>query len=270
MRDYKAIFNSVESTLLEIGSRNIPRSQILAELEPWKHLEGKQFTDDECYRKLVHIAFYSGFRAQTVSDKIPTIDQHFPNYTVVSGYGSAQVQDILNDPKMIANRLKVKACIENAKRFSTIVRKHHSFQAFLNSLAKADSDQNIIALRDEFRRLFKFLGPRTAFHFMMDVGIPVLKPDRVLERIFKRIGLVPEHLAESDALYVALIQEGRKFAQATGYSIRYIDIVFVCYGQVQAKEVGIERGICLSTEEGGPSCSICGIRQYCDHYARSN
>ena len=102
---------------------------------------------------------------------------------------------------------------------------------------------------------------------MMDVGIPVLKPDRVLERIFKRIGLVPRHLAESDALFVALIQEGRQFAKATGYSIRYIDIVFVCYGQVQAKEVGIERGICLSSEEGGPSCSICGIRQYCDHYA---
>lgn len=74
----------VERTLFEIGSRKIPHGQILAELEPWKHLEGQQFTDDECYRKLVHIAFYSGFRAQTVSDKIPVIDRHFPNYTVVS------------------------------------------------------------------------------------------------------------------------------------------------------------------------------------------
>lgn len=94
----------------------------------------------------------------------------------------------------------------------------------------------------------------------------MLKPDRVIERIFQRIGLVPESLHDSDALYVALIQQGRNFAKATGYSIRYIDIVFVCYGQVQAKEVGIERGICLSDDEGGPSCSICGIREHCEYY----
>jgi DNA-3-methyladenine glycosylase I len=104
---------------------------------------------------------------------------------------------------------------------------------------------------------------------MMDIGLPVLKPDRVIERIFKRIGLVPKDLPESDALYVALIQEGRRFAHATGHSIRYIDIVFVCYGQVQAREVGISKGICLSEEEGGPSCSLCKIREYCDHNGSS-
>ncbi len=64
MKDYKAIFDAVEATLFKIGSRNVPRDQILAELEPCKHLEGKRLADDEYYRKLVYIAFYSGFRAK--------------------------------------------------------------------------------------------------------------------------------------------------------------------------------------------------------------
>jgi DNA-3-methyladenine glycosylase I len=213
--------------------------------------------------------FYSGFRAQTVSDRIHVIDRHFPDYKTVLKYGEQEVQAILRDPEMIANRLKILACIENAKQFGRIVGKYGAFQKYVDSLPRADTDQGVIALRDTFRRLFKFLGPRTAFHFMMDIGIPVLKPDRVVERIFKRIGLVPESLHDSDALYLALIQEGRKFAQATEYPIRYIDIVFVYYGQVQAKEVGIERGICLSNEEGGPSCSVCGVKRYCDYYAQS-
>lgn len=39
-----------------------------------------------------------------------------------------------------------------------------------------------------------------------------------------------ETLYESYVLCVALIKERREFTTATGYSIRYIDIVVVCYG----------------------------------------
>lgn len=210
-----------------------------------------------------------GFRAQTVSNKIAVIDKHFPDYKHVLTYGKREVETILADSQMIANRLKVEACIENAKRFKKIIDKHGSFQAYVDSLPRFQSDEELIALRDQFRRLFKYLGPRTAFHFLMDIGIPVLKPDRVIERIFKRIGLVPQEMHESDALYIALNQQGREFAHATGHPIRYIDIVFVAYGQVQTKEIGIDRGICLSEEEGGPLCSLCGAKGLCNYYRLS-
>ncbi len=99
---------------------------------------------------------------------------------------------------------------------------------------------------------------------MMDIGIPVIKPDRVIERILKCLGLVQESM-EGDARYIALIQEARKFSHATGHPIRYIDIVFVDYGQAQNTEIGIDQGICL---EVNPSCPICGATKYCDYYAR--
>ena len=150
MKDYKAIFDAIEATLFEVGSRNVPRNQILAELEPCKHLEGKRLADDDYYRKLVHIAFYSGFRAQTVTDKRPVIDLHFPSYEAVADYGPREIQRILNDPQMIRNRLKIQGCIENAKRFKAVVRKHGSFYEYVRSLPPARTDENSLSSGIDF------------------------------------------------------------------------------------------------------------------------
>jgi DNA-3-methyladenine glycosylase I len=70
---------------------------------------------------------------------------------------------------------------------------------------------------------------------------------------------------EGDELYIALVQEARKFSRATGHPIRYIDIVFVDYGQAQNTEIGIDQGICL---ELSPSCQVCGATSFCDYYAK--
>lgn len=173
MKAYKAIFDGIESTLFEVGSRTLSRDQIRAELEPFKHLEGKRFTDDEYYTMLVHIVFYSGFKAQTVTNKLPVIDRHFPIYSVVADYDEHKVQSILNDSQMIRHDGKVRACIRNARAFRDIIGKRGSFRDYVLSLPPAQSDQEIIGLRENFRQLFGFLGERTAFHFMTDIGLPV-------------------------------------------------------------------------------------------------
>jgi len=81
MKDYRAIFDAAESTLLEIGSRACP----VEDIEPlWSRLEveTKTFSDDEYYELLVDVIFFSGFRAATVQQKLPVIHGHFP--TIVS------------------------------------------------------------------------------------------------------------------------------------------------------------------------------------------
>jgi hypothetical protein len=75
VKDYKAIFEAVESSLFDAGSGRVPREQIAASLESSKHLEGRRFADDECYTKRVHIVFYSGFKAEIVTKKRPIIDE---------------------------------------------------------------------------------------------------------------------------------------------------------------------------------------------------
>lgn len=120
------------------------------------------------------------------------------------------------------------------------------------------SFENVMMLKDEIENRFYRIGKITVFHFLTDIGMPVLKPDRVICRIFKRLDLI-----ESRENILEAVIQGRKFAEATGHPIRYIDIVFVAYGQVQSKEFGIERGICL---EEKPSCILCNAKHFCNYY----
>jgi len=55
------------------------------------------------------------------------------------------------------------------------------------------------------------------------------------------------------------IEVGRKFAKATKLPIRYIDIIFVLYGQEDSARF---KTIC-STEK--PKCDICGVKKYCNY-----
>ena len=257
MEDYKSIFESIETSLIAEGSKNLSAEKIQENLNWFKHIEGKKFSDNDYYQILVQVIFYSGFRAATVTAKIPVIRAYFPDYQTVAEYTEDKFNQILADCNMIRNRAKIKACIKNAYVFRSLIQKYGSIQNYIETFSPHTSFENIMRLKDEIENRFHRLGRITVFHFLTDIGLPVLKPDRVICRIFERLGLIEsrEHIFEA-------ILQGRKFAEATGLPIRYIDIVFVAYGQVQSREFGIERGICL---EEKPSCNLCNVKSFCSY-----
>jgi DNA-3-methyladenine glycosylase I len=208
----------------------------------------------------VHITCYSGFRAATVEAKLDTIDKWFPDYETVSQYGPDQIDRISADPQMIGNERKLKACIDNAKSFAAVVERNGSFQAYLDSFQPRTSFANLLRLRSDLMSRFAFLGRVTSLHFLMELAFPVLKPDRVVTRIFHRLGFLADESFDEESLHQA-IRVGQKFAEATGHPIRYVDIVFVAYGQVRA-DSSLQQGICL---KDNPRCTICGVRSYCTY-----
>ena len=107
------------------------------------------------------------------------------------------------------------------------------------------------------------MGLIMPYHFMMDIGFPVLKPDLVLSRIFYRLGLTKSERVKNDDDAEEVVEQGRRFASATGHPIRYIDIVFVLYGQVREIDFGLERGICLGDR---PRCDLCQITSDCRYF----
>lgn len=260
MFNYRTIFESIESTSITEGSNNLAEEIIRANLEPFKHFEGRSRTDAEYFRILVEVIFYSGFRAATVTAKLTKIHGHFPDYQTVANYSDEQVGKIFADSSMIRNRIKINACVKNAKVFREIVQEYGSFQNYVDNFSSSSSFENLMLLKEELEYRFDGLGRITTYHFMTEIGMPVLKPDRVISRIFKRLGLI-----ENEEQLLKTVIQGRKFAESTGHPIRYIDIVLVAYGQVQSIEFGIERGICL---EGKPSCSICGASRFCKFYSQ--
>ena len=261
MKDYKTIFEKVESALIIAGSQNLSADKIRANLDEFKHLEGKTFSDADYYWILVYVVFYAGFRAATVDARLDLIRQYFADYETVAGYGEGKVGEILSDPGMIRNRRKVQTCIENAKVFKSIVSEYASFQAYVDSFAPTTSFENLMLLKEELEYRFKGLRRITTYHVLTDIGLPVLKPDRVICRIFQRLGFT-----ESDTQLLKTVIQGRKFAQATGHPIRYIDIVFVAYGQVKSLGFGLASGICLKRN---PLCTICNVTDYCNYYAKN-
>jgi DNA-3-methyladenine glycosylase I len=257
--NYSEIFAKTEKTLLAQISGNPQADKIRKDLEEFKTYEGRRLSDDDFFSILTEIVFYAGFKADTVTKKIAVIRDHFPGFKTVSGYGEDKIAQILSDPQMIKNSRKVNACVENAKCFVKVVKEYGSFQDYVDSFRPTDSDENLKNLRDDLKSRLSFLGGVTVYHFMMDIGLRVLKPDLVISRMFRRLGAIDD---ESQSWETVI--QGRKFADATGLPIRYVDIIFVIYGQVSAPDLGIDRGICLKQ----PRCEACGLTSDC-HYYRS-
>jgi len=257
--NYKALFEAIESTLIATGIQN-GSADIKQQLDAFKGVADRRLTDDDCYRQIVEITFYSGFKAVTVDARLSSIHKWFPDFETVARYGSEQVEQMLSDPQMIGNERKLKACIDNAKTFVEIARSYGSFQSYVDSFLPRQSFGNLLELRADLVRKFAFLGSVTSLHFLMEMGFPVLKPDRVVVRIFHRLGFLPDESYDEQALLHA-IEVGQRFVEATGNPIRYVDIVFVAYGQVNSGS-SIEQGICL---KNNPRCGMCGVRAFCKY-----
>jgi len=260
MKDYKTLFEIIEASLIEEGSKNLPKEKIRKELNKFKHFDGQSYSNNEYFSKLVDVVFYSGFRAATVTSKLDIIHKYFSNFETVAKYGEHEIEMILADDRMIRNRHKIKACVDNAKVFKHILYEYGSFQKYIDSFDAMISFENLMLLKEELEYKFAGIGRITTYHYLTDIGMPVLKPDRVICRIFRRLGLI-----ENEQQLLKTVIQGRKFAQESGYPIRYIDIVFVAYGQVQSLGFGLERGICL---EKNPLCNLCGAKGFCNYYSK--
>jgi DNA-3-methyladenine glycosylase I len=255
---YKDVFQAIEKRLVEVGSMQMDKAKIQDHLDKFKRFENRELTDDQYFSILVFVAFYSGFKAATVTSKRAIIQRHFPSWKIVSAYSENDIKKIINDPEMISHEGKIRACVANAKTFSSLIFKHGSIKNYIDSYSPTESLENLLLFKEALEASFAYLGGITVYHFMTDIGLPVLKPDRVMCRIFERLGL----LEDQGQLLKAVIQ-GRKFAAATGLPIRYIDIVFVAYGQAKSEEIGISEGICLKN----PRCSECRIQNHCGFMA---
>ena len=254
---YERTFLAVEKSLLDYGSQRMPREEIQKALDQYKTYGDRELTDDLCYAMLVQVVFYSGMRAATVTKKMPAIRAHFTDYRKVADFGPADIDRLIADDRMLRNRRKIEACVKNAKLMREIIEQHGSFVSYISTFDPNTSFENLLLLKEELEARFAYLGGITVYHFLTDLALPVLKPDRVIARSFRRLGLV-----EYERQHLKTVIHGRKFAEATGLPIRYVDIVLVAYGQVRSIEIGIDRGICLKE----PRCDLCSLTDVCQFW----
>jgi len=108
------------------------------------------------------------------------------DYKVVADFPDSYVEELLHDPGIIRNKLKIKAAINNAQRFMEVQQEFGSFSDYIWSFvggkpiqnklqsmkdASATSAESDRLAKDLKKRGFKFLGSTTIYAHMHATGL---------------------------------------------------------------------------------------------------
>jgi len=104
----------------------------------------------------------------------------------VAAYDDAKIAELLGNPGIVRNRLKINAAVSNAKRFLEIQAEFGSFDAYIWDFVDGRVKQNAwekladiptetpesrAMSKDMKKRGFKFVGPTICYAFMQAVGM---------------------------------------------------------------------------------------------------
>ncbi|WPR75070.1 DNA-3-methyladenine glycosylase I [Algoriphagus sp. NG3] len=108
------------------------------------------------------------------------------DYETVAEFPESYVQELLQDSGIIRNVLKIRAAINNAKRFMEVQREFGSFSNYIwgfvggkpiqnrlssMSEAQATTKESDLLAKDLKKRGFKFLGSTTVYAHMQATGL---------------------------------------------------------------------------------------------------
>jgi DNA-3-methyladenine glycosylase I len=115
---------------------------------------------------MVSVAFYSGFRAASVTAKMQEIEKIFSSYEKVAKFDEEKIQSIIDSRKVIGNRLKIQGIVYNAKQIKQIKKEFGSFITYLDSFGDRNDDDVLFdSVVPALKKRFKYLGKITVFHF---------------------------------------------------------------------------------------------------------
>jgi len=260
MQDYALLFNKIESSL----KRNlfVSEQEYEKKLESYYHMDFRTMSDMDVFWALVQVVFHAGVKSTIIERRRTKMKERLYDYKLLSAASDVDENEIV---EYIGFSNKVHQSILNAKSFNSLIFSSGSFQEYFRHLGVDGLNPPEIilnAIRKDLRSRFVGLGPINVNHFLSDLGLNVLKPDRVICRIFYRLGLIKSP-DETDCV----ITTGRNFQRETGKPLRVIDIILVKYGQVEKSEdLGTNGGICL---EINPKCHLCDVKDYCLWYNKT-
>jgi DNA-3-methyladenine glycosylase I len=140
------------------------------------------------YEFLVLEGAQAGLSWSTILRKRENYRQAYDNFDPhkVARYNDAKIAELLANPGIVRNRLKVKASIENARAFLNVQDEFGSFDAYVwrfvggkplqnrwQSLSElpAQTAESLAMSKDLIKRGFKFVGPTICYAHMQATGM---------------------------------------------------------------------------------------------------
>jgi len=144
--------------------------------------------DRVLFEFLILEGMQAGLSWETILRKRDNYRAVFDNFEVsaIASYKQPKVRQLLANPGIIRNRLKIEAAIQNARLFLGVQGEFGSFDVYLWEFVggrpkqnKWKSQKEVPALtaeaealsKDLRRRGFKFVGPTICYAFMQAVGL---------------------------------------------------------------------------------------------------
>lgn len=146
------------------------------------------YDDHLLFEFLVLETFQAGLSWITILRKRENFRQAFDNfdYNRIANYGESKYEELLLDPGIIRNKLKIRASISNARVFMQVQKEFGSFSTYLWKFSNGIPIQNnwkqmnevpaTTALSDTISKAlkkkgFKFVGSTVIYAYMQAIGM---------------------------------------------------------------------------------------------------
>ena len=144
--------------------------------------------DRRLFELLILEGAQAGLSWETILKKRGSYSEAFDGFDArkIATYGQKKVAELLSNPGIVRNKLKVAATIQNAKSFLEVQREFGSFDAYIwrfvdglpmknawRALKEipAETAESKAMSKDLLKRGFKFVGPTICYAFMQATGM---------------------------------------------------------------------------------------------------
>jgi DNA-3-methyladenine glycosylase I len=144
--------------------------------------------DRKLFEMLILEGVQAGLSWSLILKKRDGYRRAFDNFDAhkIANYDDQKVQELLANPEIVRNRLKIQAAIQNARAFLALQSQHGSFDAYIWQFVDGQPRQNFRqtlqeipasthesdAMSKELKRLgFTFVGTTICYSFMQAVGM---------------------------------------------------------------------------------------------------
>ncbi len=146
------------------------------------------YDDQLLFAKLILDGAQAGLSWITILRKRENYWQAFDNFDPekIANYDEAKIEELLQNPGIVRNRLKVQAAVKNARGYLAIMAEHGSFSDFLwgfvdgrprinqwqtMSDVPAKTPESAAMSKALKKAGFNFVGPTICYAFMQAVGM---------------------------------------------------------------------------------------------------
>ena len=140
------------------------------------------FDDKYLFEMLILESFQAGLSWECVLNKREDFRKAFDNFDVekICNYNDGKIQELLKNEKIIRNKLKINAAINNSKIFKKIQNEYGTFhnylKTFTNDVIIYEIDKTTNKLSDNLskdlqKNGMKFVGSTIIYSYLQAIGI---------------------------------------------------------------------------------------------------